>query len=89
VIAVRHDDDEVQALQTDLGASAEASPAMADLEGRGELDVIVATSDGTVHALRPDGSRVPAGPSGRTSHAASTRRTRATTSARAASGPAP
>ena len=60
VIAVRHDDDEV--LHVNLGSSAEASPALADLEGRGELDTIVATSDGVIHAIRPDGSRVPGWP---------------------------
>ena len=35
------------------------SPAMADIEGRGWLDTILATADGTVHAFRPDGSEAP------------------------------
>jgi len=45
-----------------LGASGEGSPTLYDLEGRGELDVIEATSDGQVVALRPDGSPVPGWP---------------------------
>ena len=45
-----------------LGASGEGSPTLYDLEGRGELDVIEATSDGQVVALRPDGTPVPGWP---------------------------
>jgi subtilisin family serine protease len=45
-----------------LGASGEGSPTLYDLEGRGELDAIEATSDGKVVALRPDGSAVPGWP---------------------------
>jgi hypothetical protein len=62
VVQVRHDEDELPALHRDLGSSVEASPALADLEGKGRLDTVVATSDGTVHALRPDGTRVPGWP---------------------------
>ena len=61
-VVVRHDPDEIQALRKNLGSSAEASPTLADLEGRGRLDVIVATSDGKVHAFRPSGKRVPGWP---------------------------
>src|SRR3989442_2449356 len=35
---------------------------MADIEGRGWLDTIVATADGTVHAFRPDGREAPGFP---------------------------
>jgi subtilisin family serine protease len=45
-----------------LGASGEGSPTLYDLEGRGELDVIEATSDGKILALRPDGTPVPGWP---------------------------
>jgi subtilase family protein len=45
-----------------LGASGEGSPTLYDLEGRGELDAIAATSDGQVLALRPDGTPVPGWP---------------------------
>src|SRR5439155_19612397 len=45
-----------------LGASGEGSPTLYDLEGLGELDVIEATSDGKVVALRPDGTPVPGWP---------------------------
>ncbi len=62
VVSVRHDEDEVPALHRDLGSSVEASPALADLEGKGQLDTIVASSDGTVRALRPDGTPVPGWP---------------------------
>ncbi len=62
VVQVRHDDSEIAALHQDLGSSVEASPALADLEGRGQLATIVASSDGVVHALRPDGTRVPGWP---------------------------
>ena len=59
VFQLRHDASEVQALHKNLGTSIESSPTLADLEGRGALDVIVGGSDGTVHAFRPDGSEAP------------------------------
>src|SRR5439155_8844016 len=62
VFQLRHDPGEIQALHKNLGTSLESSPTLADLEGRGALDVIVAGSDGTVHALRPDGSEAPGWP---------------------------
>src|SRR5207247_8476630 len=45
-----------------LGASGEGSPTLYDIEGRGQLDMIEATADGTVVALRPDGTAVPGWP---------------------------
>ncbi|MDQ6915022.1 MAG: S8 family serine peptidase, partial [Actinomycetota bacterium] len=45
-----------------LGASGEGSPTLYDIEGRGELDLITATADGQVVALRPDGTPVPGWP---------------------------
>lgn len=45
-----------------LGSSGEGSPTLYDLEGRGELDVIVPTADGGVLALRPDGTPLPGWP---------------------------
>jgi len=62
VFQLRHDPSEVAALHQNLGTSLESSPSMADIEGRGGLDVIVAGSDGAVHALRPDGSEAPGWP---------------------------
>jgi hypothetical protein len=62
VFQLRHDPSEVQALHKNLGTSIESSPTMADIEGRGGLDVVVAGSDGTVHALRPDGTEAPGWP---------------------------
>jgi hypothetical protein len=53
---LRHDPSEVAALHKNLGTSIESSPTLADIEGRGGLDVLVAGSDGTVHAYRPNGS---------------------------------
>jgi hypothetical protein len=62
VFQLRHDPSEVQALHKNLHTSIESSPTLADLEGRGALDVIVAGSDGTVHAYHPDGSEAPGWP---------------------------
>src|SRR5207245_919556 len=56
VFQLRHDPSEVQALHKNLGTSIESSPTLADIEGRDGLDVLVAGSDGTVHAYRPNGS---------------------------------
>ncbi len=45
-------------LQTD-GASA---PLLADIDGDNRNELVVATSDGTIHAYRPDGSELPGWP---------------------------
>ena len=61
-IHVRHDSTERPGFPVKVGSSGEASPTMADIEGRGWLDTIVSTADGTVHAYRPDGSEAPGFP---------------------------
>jgi len=62
VFQLRHDPSEIAALHKDLGTSIESQPTLADIEGRGSLDTIVAGSDGTIHAYRPDGSEAPGWP---------------------------
>lgn len=42
--------------QAYLGASIEGSPALADLDGDGRADIVVADGGGRVHALRADGA---------------------------------
>ncbi|HEY8740218.1 MAG TPA: S8 family serine peptidase [Candidatus Dormibacteraeota bacterium] len=61
-IHVRHDATEHPGFPVKVGSSGEASPTMADIEGRGWLDTIVSTADGTVHAYRPDGTEAPGFP---------------------------
>jgi len=46
-----------------LGASIEASPKTADLDGDGQREILVADSGGLVHAFRADGSELPGWPS--------------------------
>jgi len=45
-----------------IGSSGEGSPTLYDLEGKGELDAILATADGEIQVRRPDGSMVPGWP---------------------------
>ena len=59
---VRHDDTEAAGFPVHLGTSGESSPTLADIEGRGWLDTVVATADGHVHAIRPDGTEAPGFP---------------------------
>ncbi|MGI8608475.1 MAG: S8 family serine peptidase [Candidatus Dormibacteria bacterium] len=61
-IHVRHDSTERPGFPVKVGSSGESSPTMADIEGRGWLDTIVSTADGSVHAYRPDGSEAPGFP---------------------------
>ncbi len=56
------DPDRVDGFPLDLGASIEASTALADLDGDGAEEIIVAGSDGWVHALTFDGSEMPGWP---------------------------
>ena len=59
---LRHDTTQLPGFPKYLGASGEASPTLADIEGIGKLDTIVPTSDGLVHAIRPDGTEAPGFP---------------------------
>src|SRR5258708_38351000 len=58
----RHDDTELAGFPVHPGTSGEAPPTMADIEGRGWLDTILPTSQGDVHAIRPDGTDEPGFP---------------------------
>ncbi|MDQ6848063.1 MAG: hypothetical protein M3019_10880 [Candidatus Dormibacteraeota bacterium] len=59
---LRHDGTQLAGFPLNLGASGEASPTLADIEGSGKLDTIIPTSDGAVHAIRPDGTEAPGFP---------------------------
>jgi hypothetical protein len=59
---LRHDDTERPGFPVKTGSSGDSSPAMADIEGQGWLDTILATADGTLHAYRPDGTEAPGFP---------------------------
>jgi len=61
-IHVDHDSTRRPGFPLYLGSSGDASPTLADVEGRGWLDTIVATSDGSVLAVRPDGTEAPGFP---------------------------
>jgi hypothetical protein len=45
-----------------LSSSGEASPALADVDRDGQLEVVFATGQGSVHVLRGDGSELPGFP---------------------------
>jgi hypothetical protein len=62
VFHLRHNDLERAGFPQTFGTSLEGGATMADIEGRGELDTVVGGSDGTVHAIRPDGSEAPGFP---------------------------
>jgi len=62
VFHLRHNDSEMAGFPKYLGTSMEAGVTMADIEGHGTLDMVVAGSDGSVHAIRPDGSETPGFP---------------------------
>ncbi|MCC6763419.1 MAG: VCBS repeat-containing protein [Deltaproteobacteria bacterium] len=55
-VAVFHDPDLHPGFPRVLHASGDSSPALADLDGDGTLDVVLATAAGEVHAIRGDGS---------------------------------
>ena len=62
VFHLRHDTSEMPGFPVRLRSSGESSPTIADLEGLGTLDVVVATSDGAVHVIRADGREAPGFP---------------------------
>ena len=46
----------------ELQSDGDSSPILADIEASDRNDLIVATSDGWIHAYRPDGSEAPGWP---------------------------
>lgn len=62
VVSVFHDPDVHPGFPLFVRASGDGSPALADLDGDGTLDVVFATAAGEVHAFRGDGSALPGWP---------------------------
>src|SRR5262249_38437654 len=61
-IFIHQDRDLHRGFPIDLGSSGESSPALADLDGDGAAEIVVATGDGKVVAVRGDGTMLPGGP---------------------------
>jgi Subtilase family/FG-GAP-like repeat len=61
-IFLHHDPDLRAGFPVKLGASGESSPALVDLDGDGADEIVLATADGAVLALRADGTPVPGWP---------------------------
>ncbi len=61
-IGVRHDPTLLRGFPKRIGGEIAGGPSYVDLEGRHQLDLVYATADGDVNALRPDGREVPGFP---------------------------
>jgi hypothetical protein len=61
-LALHHDPDLAPGFPIDLGADGVAAPLTVDLDGDGREEIVVATSNGEVHAFRADGSELPGWP---------------------------
>jgi hypothetical protein len=61
-VFIHHDPDLHPGFPVALGASGESSPALADLNGDGASEIIVATADGSVFAFLEDGNLLPGWP---------------------------
>ena len=62
VIYVNHDNDALTGFPIHVGASGEASPKLADLDGDGVAEIVLATADGLVRAMRGTGELMPGWP---------------------------
>ncbi|MEZ4410156.1 MAG: FG-GAP-like repeat-containing protein, partial [Polyangiales bacterium] len=60
--AVHRDDTVLPGFPINVGASGESSARLADLDGDGTRDIVYATADGVIHALRGDGTALPGWP---------------------------
>jgi hypothetical protein len=56
------DQDLLPGFPKELGTDGASSPALADIDGDNKNEVIFGTSDGDVHAMKPDGSEAPGWP---------------------------
>jgi hypothetical protein len=59
---LHHDSDFLPGFPKSLTSDGASSPALADLNGDNRNELIFGTSDGRVHAMRPDGSELPGFP---------------------------
>ncbi|MEA2472290.1 MAG: hypothetical protein QOE06_205, partial [Thermoleophilaceae bacterium] len=59
---LHRDQDMLDGFPKQLPSDGESSPAFADLDGDNRNELIFATADGIVHAMRPDGSELPGWP---------------------------
>ncbi|GAC1318213.1 MAG: hypothetical protein NVSMB25_07340 [Thermoleophilaceae bacterium] len=59
---LHRDQDMLAGFPRDLGTDGASSPLFVDLTGSNRNDLVVGTSDGVIHAYRPDGSEVPGWP---------------------------
>ncbi len=63
VIDVFHDPTALSGFPLDIGSSGESQPALVDLQGTGNLDIVFGTSDGTIDAIDPKtGQELPGWP---------------------------
>ncbi|MEB2285259.1 MAG: FG-GAP-like repeat-containing protein [Myxococcales bacterium] len=62
VVSVHHDPDLHPGFPVFVDASGDSSPALADLDGDGMLELVLATAAGEVHAFRGDGTELPGWP---------------------------
>jgi hypothetical protein len=53
---LHRDQDSLPGFPKELGTDGASSPALADIDGDNKNEVIFGTSDGVVHAMKPDGS---------------------------------
>ena len=61
-VYVNHDIDALPGFPIHVGASGEASPKLADLDGDGVEEIVLATADGLVRAMRGTGELMPGWP---------------------------
>jgi hypothetical protein len=63
VVDVFHDSSALAGFPLSIGSSGESEPALVDLQGRGRLDIVFGTADGTIEAIDPKtGAEVPGWP---------------------------
>lgn len=61
-VGVRHDPTLAHGFPVNLHRGEVANTATADIEGRRQLDLVVATNNGDLHVFRPNGSEIPGFP---------------------------